>query len=90
MHLFCQEKIRIVQDPFFENTPRCSCRLHLLPKIHFSLQLTSFERSPIEMIERGKSPNEVELDLSKTQLASKLGTISETLSMTLTKMKAKG
>ncbi len=38
----------------------------------------------------GKSPKEVELDLSKTQLASKLGTISETLSRTLAKMKAKG
>jgi len=37
----------------------------------------------------GKSSNEVELDLSKTQLASKLGTISETLSRTLAKMKAK-
>jgi len=35
-------------------------------------------------------PIEVELDLSKTQLASKLGTISETLSRTLAKMKAKG
>ena len=33
---------------------------------------------------------ELELDLSKTQLASKLGTISETLSRTLAKMKAKG
>jgi CRP-like cAMP-binding protein len=38
----------------------------------------------------GKSPKEVELDLSKTQLASKLGTISETLSRTLGKMKARG
>jgi CRP/FNR family transcriptional regulator len=38
----------------------------------------------------GKNPKEVELDLSKTQLASKLGTISETLSRTLSKMKAKG
>jgi CRP/FNR family transcriptional regulator len=38
----------------------------------------------------GKSPKEVELDLTKTQLASKLGTISETLSRTLGKMKAKG
>jgi CRP/FNR family transcriptional regulator len=37
----------------------------------------------------GKNPREVELDLSKSQLASKLGTISETLSRTLTKMKAK-
>jgi CRP/FNR family transcriptional regulator len=37
----------------------------------------------------GKSPKEVELDLSKTQLALKLGTISETLSRTLAKMKAK-
>ncbi|HSB03870.1 MAG TPA: Crp/Fnr family transcriptional regulator [Thermodesulfobacteriota bacterium] len=38
----------------------------------------------------GKSTAEVELDLSKTQLALKLGTISETLSRTLGKMKAKG
>jgi len=37
----------------------------------------------------GRSPKEVELDLSKTQLALKLGTISETLSRTLAKMKAK-
>ena len=37
----------------------------------------------------GKNPKEVELDLSKTQLAAKLGTISETLSRTLAKMKAK-
>jgi CRP/FNR family transcriptional regulator len=37
----------------------------------------------------GKSPKEVELDLSKTQLALKLGTISETLSRTLAKMRAK-
>ena len=38
----------------------------------------------------GKNPKEVELDLSKTQLASKLGTISETLSRTLAKLRAKG
>jgi len=38
----------------------------------------------------GKNAEEVELDLSKTQLALKLGTISETLSRTLAKMKAKG
>ena len=38
----------------------------------------------------GKSTAEVELDLSKTQLALKLGTISETFSRTLGKMKAKG
>src|SRR3972149_652088 len=38
----------------------------------------------------GKSPKEIELDLSKIQLASKLGTISETLSRTLAKMKARG
>lgn len=37
----------------------------------------------------GKIPKEVELDLSKTQLALKLGTISETLSRTLAKMRAK-
>ena len=38
----------------------------------------------------GKKADEVELDLTKTQLASRLGTVSETLSRTLTKMKAKG
>jgi len=38
----------------------------------------------------GKGMNEVELDLSKSQLASKLGTISETLSRTLAKMRARG
>ena len=38
----------------------------------------------------GKSSKEVELDLSKTQLALKLGTISETLSRTLAKMRVKG
>jgi CRP/FNR family transcriptional regulator len=37
----------------------------------------------------GKDQKEVELDLSKTQLALKLGTISETLSRTLGKMKTK-
>jgi CRP-like cAMP-binding protein len=37
----------------------------------------------------GKDLRDVELDLSKTQLALKLGTISETLSRTLSKMKAK-
>ena len=37
----------------------------------------------------GKGLNVVELDLSKTQLALKLGTISETLSRTLSKMKAR-
>jgi CRP-like cAMP-binding protein len=44
----------------------------------------------LKSAKEGKSPKEVELDLSKTQLASKLGTISETLSRTLAKMKAKG
>jgi CRP/FNR family transcriptional regulator len=38
----------------------------------------------------GRSPKEVELDLSKTQLALRLGTISETLSRTLAKLRAKG
>jgi CRP/FNR family transcriptional regulator len=37
----------------------------------------------------GRSHREVDLDLSKSQLASKLGTISETLSRSLAKMKAK-
>jgi CRP/FNR family transcriptional regulator len=43
-----------------------------------------------KQLREGKSSADVELDLSKTQLASKLGTISETLSRTLAKMKAKG
>ncbi len=43
----------------------------------------------LKLSKEGKSPKEVELDLSKTQLALKLGTISETLSRTLAKMKAK-
>lgn len=38
----------------------------------------------------GRNPKEVELDLTKTQLASRLGTISETLSRTFSKMKTKG
>ena len=44
----------------------------------------------LKLSKGGKSPKEVELDLSKTQLALKLGTISETLSRTLAKMKTKG
>ncbi len=44
----------------------------------------------LKLSKEGKNPKEVELDLSKTQLASKLGTISETLSRTLAKMKTKG
>ncbi len=44
----------------------------------------------LKLSKEGKSSQEVELDLSKTQLALKLGTISETLSRTLAKMKAKG
>ncbi len=44
----------------------------------------------IRSSQEGKNPKEVELDLTKTQLASKLGTISETLSRTLAKMKSKG
>jgi CRP/FNR family transcriptional regulator, dissimilatory nitrate respiration regulator len=44
----------------------------------------------VKLSKEGKSAQEVELDLSKTQLALKLGTISETLSRTLAKMKAKG
>jgi len=43
-----------------------------------------------KLSKEGKDPGEVELDLSKTQLAARLGTISETLSRTLAKMKAKG
>jgi CRP/FNR family transcriptional regulator len=44
----------------------------------------------LKLSKEGKNPREVELDSSKTQLASKLGTISETLSRTLSKMKTKG
>ncbi len=44
----------------------------------------------LKLSKEGKSSKEVELDLSKTQLALKLGTISETLSRTLAKMKARG
>jgi CRP-like cAMP-binding protein len=44
----------------------------------------------LKLLKEGRNPNEVELDLSKTQIASKLGTISETLSRTLAKMEAKG
>ena len=38
----------------------------------------------------GKTIHEVQLDLTKTQLALKLGTISETLSRTFAKMKSRG
>jgi len=44
----------------------------------------------LKMAKEGKPVREVELDVSKTQLALRLGTISETLSRTLAKMKAKG
>jgi len=44
----------------------------------------------LKSLKEGRGFKEVELDLSKTQLASKLGTISETLSRTLAKMRAKG
>ncbi len=44
----------------------------------------------LKMSKEGKVPSEVELDLTKTQLALKLGTVSETLSRTLAKMKARG
>lgn len=43
----------------------------------------------LKSAKEGKNPKEVDLDLSKTQLASKLGTISETLSRSLAKMKAR-
>jgi CRP/FNR family transcriptional regulator len=44
----------------------------------------------VKLSKEGKNPKEVDLDLTKTQLALKLGTISETLSRTLAKMKSKG
>jgi CRP/FNR family transcriptional regulator, dissimilatory nitrate respiration regulator len=43
----------------------------------------------LKSAKEGRNPREVDLDLSKSQLASKLGTISETLSRSLAKMKAK-
>lgn len=43
----------------------------------------------LKSAKEGRNPGEVDLDLSKSQLASKLGTISETLSRSLAKMKAK-
>ena len=55
--------------------------------IDLSLKLSKVDTTQFR---EGRGPMEVELDLSKTQLASKLGTISETLSRTLAKMKAKG
>jgi CRP/FNR family transcriptional regulator, dissimilatory nitrate respiration regulator len=44
----------------------------------------------LKLLKEGRNPNEVELDLSKTQIVSKLGAVSETPSRTLAKMKAKG
>jgi len=43
----------------------------------------------LESAKEGRKIKEVDLDLSKTQLASKLGTVSETLSRSLAKMKAR-
>jgi len=54
--------------------------------IDLSLKLSKVDTTRIR---EGKVSTEIELDLSKTQLASKLGTISETLSRTLAKMRAK-
>ena len=44
----------------------------------------------LKQSKEGKSFEDVELDLSRSQLASRLGTIRETLSKTLGKMKAQG
>jgi len=44
----------------------------------------------LKQSKEAKSPEEIELDLSRYQLASRLGTIRETLSKTLAKMKGKG
>jgi CRP-like cAMP-binding protein len=54
--------------------------------IDLSLKLSKVSTTRFK---EGKISTEIELDLSKTQLASKLGTISETLSRTLAKMRAK-
>ena len=44
----------------------------------------------VKQSKEAKSPEDVEFDLSRSQLASRLGTIRETLSKTLAKMRAKG
>jgi CRP-like cAMP-binding protein len=44
----------------------------------------------MEQSKEGRAAKEVELDLNRSQLALRLGTIRETVSRTLTKMKAKG
>jgi CRP/FNR family transcriptional regulator len=44
----------------------------------------------IEQSKEGRMAKEVELDLNRSQLALRIGTIRETVSRTLTKMKAKG
>lgn len=44
----------------------------------------------IEQSKEGRTAKEVELDLNRSQLALRLGTIRETISRTLAKMKAKG
>ncbi len=43
----------------------------------------------LRALKEGRAPSEVELDVNKTQLALRLGTISETLSRTFAKLKAK-
>jgi CRP/FNR family transcriptional regulator len=45
---------------------------------------------PLRQSKGGKRTEKVELDLSRAQLASRLGTIRETLSKNLARMKAKG
>jgi CRP-like cAMP-binding protein len=44
----------------------------------------------VKLPKEAKDPMEVELDLDRSQLASRLGTVRETLSKNLAKMKAKG
>jgi len=44
----------------------------------------------LDLSARSSKPGQVKLDLSKAQLAARLGTIGETLSRTLAKLKARG
>lgn len=44
----------------------------------------------VKQSKEAKSPEDIEFDLSRSQLASRLGTIRETFSKTLAKMRAKG
>jgi len=80
----------MIVSPFSFFKKICLPDRRTLPQRGFLQNRKVSDRSSLKSAKEGKIPKEVELDLSKTQLASKLGTISETLSRTLAKMKTKG